>query len=368
FSELCFAASYGPLVTNRIFVPRQAVAPQRAMPVEHPALRKTILRGEDEEASAFSISPAITGYLQTFKKEEVSMYLARVSTDYQGENSLITRNSYAIRYGAGGCANSTWRCANNVVDWVIAEASRLMADYPNDWQIEELPFNDDMCSNIRLTIPGELYPDQIVAIGAHLDSRNTGSGRTATGPAPGADDNGSGTAVNLEIVRSIAANERKYKFAYTVHILWFCGEEQGLVGSNAMAQQYKKDGAEIIAYFNNDMIGYTDPRFGVRLSFMTRFSTLWLTNVCKETAAAYVPDLPSGDTTACCSDQQSFFQAGFPAAGIFETPTSGVSYPQYHRTGDTYNSGLINYEQVYLFGKANFACILEFAAPLEHLD
>merc|ERR1712146_652998 len=129
--------------------------------------------------------------------------------------------------------------------------------------------------------------------------------------------------------------------------------------------QYRQDGTRVVGMFNNDMIGYQDPTHGRTLSFMGRNSEPWLSQACKVFSETYVPELKVADTTVCCSDQQSWYNQGFPAAGIFETPTPSVVYPQYHREGDAFDNGLIDMEQVYLFGKANYACILEFAVPME---
>jgi hypothetical protein len=128
---------------------------------------------------------------------------------------------------------------------------------------------------------------------------------------------------------------------------------------------YQSAGQTIIGMFNNDMIGYTSPSQGVTLCFMDSYATGWLSDTCAEFVSIYIPTLKSARTGACCSDQQSFYNRGFPAAGIFETPQGSVQYPQYHRTGDTWDNGLINYNQVYLFGQANFVCILEYAIPCE---
>jgi len=250
-----------------------------------------------------------------------------------------------------------------VVNDVVNEVSNLLKNYPHQWKIEQVPFRSDMCNNIRLIFTGSVNPNSLVVIGAHLDSRNTKSSSTATGPAPGADDNGSGSAVNLEIVKSIA--QIGGKFQYTLHILWFCGEEQGLLGSAYLAKQYKQQGATIIAAFNNDMIGYTAKSYGMTLSFVDRMTTPWLTSSCKTIATAYIPTLKQGDTSGCCSDEQSFFNNGFAVVGLFETPTLDVLYPNYHKSTDTWDDGLINYEQIYFFGLASFACVLEYVVPLK---
>jgi hypothetical protein len=54
-----------------------------------------------------------------------------------------------------------------------------------------------------------------------------------------------------------------------------------------------------------------------------------------------------------------------PIPGSTRTPTSRVVYPDYHRATDTWNNGLLNYDQIWKFGLANFACILEYALLID---
>lgn len=357
-SELCHVSYFNGLSDNVINAATEPIIPQPPMPTEHRAIKRAF--GETKQGN----DPIIEDLIKDFSETGVTDYVQWLSTDYEGGNTRITRNSYSIsNTGVGGCQNG-WRCAYNAVHEVIGEVNKLLENYPYEWSVEPEPFRSDMCNNVRLIINGAIHSevDGIVVIGAHLDSRNTNSGSGATGVAPGADDNGSGSAVNLEIVKTIAQNPN-YRFKYGLHILWFCGEEQGLYGSANLAAAYKSAGTPIIGMFNNDMIGYTSPSQGVVLSFMDRYATDWLSSSCRAFCNMYLPNLKSGGTGACCSDQQSFYNRGFPAAGIFETPQSSVQYPQYHRSGDTFNNGLINYNQVFQFGQANFVCIMEYAIP-----
>lgn len=359
-SPACDIDLFHEVANNVISVPPHPYVPQKPMPASHRAVQRSMLR--DPADGDIAPDAIISKLVNTYSKEDVEKYLKWVSTDYEGKNLKITRNSWSTEAGKGGCADTTWRCSFNVVDEIQKEIESILQDYPFDWEVEQVKFRSDMCNNIVVKIRGELEPDKVVVIGAHMDSRNTGSGSTATGPAPGADDNGSGTAVELAILSNMASNP--VAFTYSVHLMWFCGEEQGLYGSAAMASSYKSQGINVIGMFNNDMIGYTYPSAGMTLSFMNRNAEPWLSQSCKAFANTYVPSLKVGDTGACCSDQQSFYAQGFPAAGIFETPTASVVYPQYHKTGDTWDNGLVNIEQVYRFGQANYACILEYAVPL----
>jgi hypothetical protein len=91
---------------------------------------------------------------------------------------------------------------------------------------------------------------RIVLVSGHYDSRNSDN-LNATDPAPGANDDGSGTAVSLECARVLS----KLKFPATIIFLTVAGEEQGLYGSEHFAQMAKSEGWNIEAVLNNDIVG-----------------------------------------------------------------------------------------------------------------
>jgi hypothetical protein len=91
---------------------------------------------------------------------------------------------------------------------------------------------------------------RIVLVTGHYDSRNS-SNENTTDPAPGANDDASGTAVSLECARVLS----KQKFPATIIFLAVAGEEQGLDGSKHFAQMAKQKGWQIEAVLNNDIVG-----------------------------------------------------------------------------------------------------------------
>jgi Zn-dependent M28 family amino/carboxypeptidase len=97
---------------------------------------------------------------------------------------------------------------------------------------------------------GTSDPDRIIIITAHLDSRVTDV-TNKTADAPGADDDGSGTAAVLEAARVLS----KYKFPATLVYASLSGEEQGLYGGKLMAHYARQHGWQIEADLNNDIIG-----------------------------------------------------------------------------------------------------------------
>jgi hypothetical protein len=85
-------------------------------------------------------------------------------------------------------------------------------------------------------------PNKVIVVGAHLDSVGTGSG---------INDNGSGSAMNLEIAEQIA----KMKLRNKVRFVWFSAEESGLLGSEAyVASLPDSERAKIAAMLNFDMV------------------------------------------------------------------------------------------------------------------
>merc|ERR1719414_2546609 len=86
---------------------------------------------------------------------------------------------------------------------------------------------------------------------------------------------------------------------------------------------------------------------------MNRASDAAFRNIARATATTYLPEYANAESSACCSDQQSFHENGFSAVGFFESPGSGVAYPQYHRSTDLLQ--YIDPQQVAVQAKAAFA-------------
>jgi bacterial leucyl aminopeptidase len=111
--------------------------------------------------------------------------------------------------------------------------------------------------NVEAELPGGL--DGVVLVTAHMDStgaRQTGY-QPALDPAPGADDDASGTAGVLVAADAIGALDATLETPRrTVRFVLFNAEEHGLVGSLAYARDQAAFGTPIVAVFQMDMIGY----------------------------------------------------------------------------------------------------------------
>lgn len=91
---------------------------------------------------------------------------------------------------------------------------------------------------------------RIYLVTGHYDSRPSDTMDPKT-PAPGANDDGSGTAVSIECARVLS----KHKFPATIIYLTVEGEEQGLIGAQHFAKMAKSEGWELQAVLNNDIVG-----------------------------------------------------------------------------------------------------------------
>jgi hypothetical protein len=105
-------------------------------------------------------------------------------------------------------------------------------------------------TNVMAIQRGSVDPNRVVIISGHIDSRVTDV-MNATADAPGANDDGSGTAAVIEAARILS----KHKFPYTIVYAPLTGEEQGLLGGKILADYARAQGWEVIAQLNNDIIG-----------------------------------------------------------------------------------------------------------------
>ncbi len=105
--------------------------------------------------------------------------------------------------------------------------------------------------NVVATLKGTDPADnRIFIISGHLDNMRS-SVMDRSGDAPGANDDGSGSAAVLECARIMS----KHSFPATIIFVTVSGEEQGLLGATYMAEKAKKEGWNIEAVLNNDIMG-----------------------------------------------------------------------------------------------------------------
>src|SRR5271165_6920555 len=156
---------------------------------------------------------------------------------------------------------STGKGANAAAAWIQSEFERYSKDCGGCLEVKTDEFIQEpgprvpkptkitnMYAVLRGTDPANA--GRIGLVTGHYDSRNSDT-NDATAPAPGANDDGSGTAVSLECARVLS----KHRFPATIIFLTVAGEEQGLYGSAHFAKMAKAQGWDLEAVLNNDIVG-----------------------------------------------------------------------------------------------------------------
>jgi len=201
---------------------------------------------------------------------------------------------------------------------------------------------------------------------AHLDSY-----AFANPPedAPGAEDNASGAAALLEAARIF----RTARFERTLRLIWFTGEEQGLLGSQAYVDTQPLGG--ILAVINLDMFGYDRDSDGCyELHAGTSPISAPLGQCFSTSAQAYEPGLKTDlidSYNMPYSDHAPFWDKGIAAVEILENYDPGPetdacggvrdANPYYHTSQDTLDK--INQRSGFAIARAALAAAASLAGP-----
>jgi hypothetical protein len=192
--------------------------------------------------------------------------------------------------------------------------------------------------NLKNTVgdkAGQLDPSRLYLLTAHADDTSG----NAYNYAPGADDNGSGTAALFEAARVLS----QYPTDYTVRLIAFTGEEQGLWGSAAYAQMARAQNMDIRGVLNADMIAWdSDNDTAAEIHAGTRADSNAIADIFFDTVTTYnIPLQPvrytSGAATA--SDHASFWQYNYPAFLAIEEYYGDDFNAYYHSVNDRQNCG-----------------------------
>ncbi|MCU0453184.1 MAG: M28 family peptidase [Bacteroidetes bacterium] len=193
--------------------------------------------------------------------------------------------------------------------------------------------------------------DRIIVIGAHIDS--------ASPEIPGANDDGSGTAVVLELARVLALRE----WQHTIVFCLFGGEEAGLVGSRVFVEQYEHlDRVDLMLQVDmangvDDLVPFIDKG--------TTQTPSWLFLGAQEELLSmgydglsypfhfFTWNIASG--SGASSDHEPFLLRGIPAIDFTTDPNDPIHTPQdsweWFRPGGLDRSGDLIYRLVDRFDR-----------------
>lgn len=203
-----------------------------------------------------------------------------------------------------------------------------------------------------------------IIVGAHQDSANY---RFPLLPAPGADDDGSGTVSILEAFRALVQSgfvpERPVEFH------WYAGEEGGLLGSQEVVSEYKQLKKEVGAMIQFDMTAYVPKGEVPVVTFITTDVDSNLTNWTMTLAEEYSMSVVGGAKlfAGAGSDHMSWYRAGSPAICATEGDPFRTLNPYIHTSEDRMDlaDGEFSFEHALEFAKVAVGFVVELGGWVE---
>jgi hypothetical protein len=235
--------------TRRAFLSASAVTAVAA-----PLLSGTALAETDPALSRQAPDPALRAMLREIDPDRIKA-------------TILKLVSFGTRHTASSQTDPN-RGIGAATSWVFEQMQAAAAASGGRMTVQKQTFTQPVASNIPVpttitnviaTLKGTASPERFYVITGHLDSRVTDV-LNFTSDAPGADDDGSGVAVVLELARVFATHQ----FPGTLVFATVAGEEQGLYGSAFMATQMKAAGNDVQGMFSNDIVGASQAWDGTR--------------------------------------------------------------------------------------------------------
>lgn len=159
---------------------------------------------------------------------------------------------------------SSWKKQNQVANW----AKDRFKNYGLESWTETYENKGQQWTNVFARIKGKGKPKDSVLFIAHIDSISNDPKQSA----PGADDNGSGVAVLMEVARILKDTCSEKSILFCI----FSNEERGQLGSKAFAQKARREKQNIQAVINLDILGYNSNKFPIQWRFLTDKSSFKL--------------------------------------------------------------------------------------------
>lgn len=209
------------------------------------------LPSKPNSVEAMPVDSQIAAALQKVSAERIQANIEQlVSFGTRSTISAQDQSAIGAEHGVGAAR-----------EWIKSEFERYSKDCGGCLDVKTDTFTEPAgeripqpteITNVYAVLKGTdaANAKRIVLVTGHYDSRNSDIFDTK-GAAPGANDDGSGTAVSLECARVLS----KLKFPATIIFLTVAGEEQGLNGSQHFAKMAKEQGWDIEAALNNDIVG-----------------------------------------------------------------------------------------------------------------
>lgn len=224
----------------------------------------TLALGVNAVATAQEIDPRVAQLVSQVSEERLGATLKKLE-------SFETRSTLSS-------TNSTTRGVGAAREWILQEMRSYSPKLQVSFDAYTVPPQGRITRqldlrNVMAVLPGR-SPRRIYVSG-HYDSLARAGGQGASNaappdpdaaaarpadpsapldnPAPGVNDDGSGTALTIELARVFS--QSGIDFDATLVFMCHAGEEQGLVGARLHAQKAAEQKIPIVAVLNNDIVG-----------------------------------------------------------------------------------------------------------------
>lgn len=200
--------------------------------------------------------------INSSSQSEIDLMLTEISTATSAENiksDIEALVGFGTRHTLSDTVSKT-RGIGAARRWIKSAFDKVSKDCDNCLEVTYLGdlvkadgrriITDTKVVNVVAIQRGTKYPNKYVIMSGDIDSR-VSDANNFTSDSPGANDNATGMAGAIEAARVLS----KYKFPVSIIYVGLSGEEQGLYGGKIMAEYAKKNGWDILALLNNDMIG-----------------------------------------------------------------------------------------------------------------
>ncbi|KAH7921874.1 Zn-dependent exopeptidase [Leucogyrophana mollusca] len=197
-----------------------------------------------------------------------------------------------------------------------------------------------------------------IIVGAHQDSANY---RLPLLPAPGADDDGSGSVTILEAFRALV--QAGFRPERPVEFHWYAGEEGGLLGSREVVAEYVQLKKPVGAMIQFDMTAYVRAGTTPAVTFITTDVDSSLTNWTMTLSSEYSTSPVKGAKlfAGAGSDHMSWYRAGFPSICATEGDPLKDLNPYIHTAEDRMDlkNGEFSFEHALEFAKVAVGFVIE---------
>lgn len=308
--------------------------------------------------------------------------------------SRVLENAHTIKYPVlanGALSNftrSTFHCID--VERMKKDLEALASHYnryykspmgraASEWLFVKLKTIANLPSGFKISVQKVVHPDwpqlsirvridnkgkaerfdktkERIVLSAHIDSTN--SILPMLTRAPGADDDGSGTVTQLEVLRILVQLSHIIKLRKPIEFHFYSAEEGGLLGSKDIVQYYKSKGLQP-TILHIDMDGYLKKNSIESIGLLVDNTDPSLSGFVHRLIRHYT-DLPVKETTCgyACSDHYSWHSENYPVAALFEGAFHEMN-PYVHSSKDTVEK--IDFDHIKNFAKVALAFAIHLA-------